>query len=160
MKLAESNMLRTPHHIFSQMLDTYAGSAFSAAGYQLTSDAMQQARGLFRYSKSLGSDITAHVEYQLLYYQDGPSRFRVSLLRNSGPAPRANTTYADRVEITLSRLMWEVFHIQQPASPDHWWSFRDSQELAHAVVDSGKLVLAFGLPWLEGTLTPDQLMDS
>ena len=120
-----------------------------------------QSRGLFRYRKSLADGVSAYVEFQLLYYPiGGPSRFRVNLLRNTGPDARSPSDYADKVDTTLGRLLWEDFGVRQLSGPEHWWLFNNPTELGYAVADAGKLLFGFGIPWLEGTLQPDQADDN
>ncbi|MEP7288099.1 MAG: hypothetical protein ABI947_20280 [Chloroflexota bacterium] len=158
--------MNTPQAFFGQMVERVAGQAFAAAGYTLQNNPMHQSRGLYRYAKALPSGLAAYVEFQLLYYQgSGPSRFRVNLLRNAGPDARANVKDSDKdseksedsakVEITLTKLIWDEFGVRQLDSDDHWWLFSDPNQLGHAVAEAGKLLFGFGIPWLEGTLTPD-----
>lgn len=145
--------MNTPQSIFGQLLEQVAGSAFRAAGYQLQENTMHQSRGLFRFRKDLAEGISVYVEFQLLHYQQGgPSRFRVNLLRSSGPDARAGIPGYERVETTLSQLLWEDFGVERLGSPDHWWLFNAPQQLAQALAEAGQYVLAFGMPWLERTL--------
>lgn len=93
-----------------------------------------------------------------MHYQGGgPSRFRVNLLRNTGPDARSPSQYAGRVDTTLGKLLWDDFGVRQLSGPDHWWSFTTPNQLAHALVKAGKLLFGFGIPWLEGTLQADDL---
>jgi len=147
----------TPQQIFGNLVVTVLGSALTASGYALQENPTHQSRGLFRYAKPLSDSITAYAEFQLLYYQGASSRFRVNLLRNKGADARAQSTYADKVEITLSRMLWDVFHVEQLDSPDHWWTFSNQQQLGAGLIEAGKLLIGFGLPWLEGTLKPEDL---
>ncbi len=137
------------------MLERVAGQALAAAGYALQTNAMHHMRGLFRYRKDLPDGASTYVEFQLLYYQGGgPSRFRVNLLRNTGADARASRE--GRIETTLSRLLWDDFGVQQLSGPDHWWLFASGNELGHAIAEAGRLVFAFGIPWLEGSLKPGE----
>jgi hypothetical protein len=148
----------TPQTIFGETLQRTLGQAMTASGYALQPVAMHQARGLFRYDKRLDNDVTAYAEFQLLYYTSGgPSRFRVNLLRNTGAQARARTNYADRVDTTLSQVVWDIFGVRQLDAPEHWWVFRDMRELGAALVEASKLLIGFGLPWLEGTLKPEDM---
>ena len=117
---------------------------------------MHQSRGLFRYVKTLEGTVSVYVEFQLLYYEGGPSRFRVNLLRNSGPDARVTSDYAERVDTTLSKLLWDDLGVRQFDSPDHWWVFGNPNQLGHALAEAVRLAFAFGIPWLEGTLQPGQ----
>jgi hypothetical protein len=141
---------------FGQMIEHVAGQALAAAGYLLQDNPTHQSRGLFRYRKPLAGDVAAYVEFQLLHYTIcGPSRFRVNLLCNTGLDARFESKYADRVDTTLGKLIWDTFEVRQLSGPDHWWVFNNPTELAYALVEAGKLLFGFGIPWLEGTLEPD-----
>ena len=140
------------------------GQAFAAAGYRLQDNATHQSRGLFRYQKPLTEGVSVYVEFQLLHYQvGGPSRFRVNLLRNNGPDARSVSQsaghYADKIDTTLTEVIWNEFGVRQLNGPDHWWLFTNQTELAYALVEAGKLLFGFGLPWLEGTLKADDVRD-
>jgi hypothetical protein len=147
----------TPHtpEAFGAMLEHVAGQAFAAAGYMLQPNPMHHMRGLFRYHKPLTEGITAYVEFQMLAYADGSSRFRVMLMRSAGADARTPGADPARVEKSLSRLIWEDFGVRQYDAPEHWWSFRTPEALGHAIAEAGRLIFGFGIPWLEGTLTPD-----
>ncbi len=145
----------TPQVAFGDMLEKVAGSAFRASGFTLQDNATHQARGLFRYRKDLADGVSVYVEFQLLFYKiGGPSRFRVNLLRNKGADARTASSYQGKVDTTLGKLLWEDFGVQTLGTPDAWWTFNTAQELATALVEAGKLVIGFGIPWLEGTLLP------
>lgn len=149
-------MATTPGYDFGAMIERVAGQALAAAGYTLQDNPTHQSRGLYRYRKALPGGVSAYVEFQHLHYVvGGPSRFRVNLLRNDAADARAASQYSGRVDTTLTRLLWNDFDVQQLGSPDHWWVFRSPQELAYAIADAGKLLFGFGIPWLEGTLSPD-----
>jgi hypothetical protein len=142
------------------MVARVAGQALTALGYTLQSNPTHQARGLFRYSKTLEGGISAYVEFQVLHYQvGGPSRFRVNLLRNTGIDARAPSDYGEKIDTTLAKLVWDEFGVRQLAGPDHWWTFRDPNELGYAIAEAGKLLIGFGIPWLEGELSTDDLQD-
>ncbi len=146
-----------PQALFGQALQTVAGQALAAAGYALQDNPMHQARGLFRYRKALADGVSIYVEFQLLHYAaGGPSRFRINLLRNTGADARSPGQYAGKIDTTLGRLLWEDFGVRQLSGPEHWWSFNHPVELGHAIAEAGKLLFGFGIPWLEGTLRPDQ----
>jgi hypothetical protein len=147
-----------PQEQFGEILQKYAGQAFTAAGYTLQDNPLHHMRGLYRYRKALSGDVAAYVEFQLLYYPNGVSRFRVNLLRNRGTDARAvDPNYTERIDTTLSRLLWDEFGVQQLGNADYWWLFKNPTELAYAVVEAGKFALGFGIPWLEGTLRPDEV---
>src|SRR5205809_86384 len=117
----------TPQAAFGEMIERVAGQALAAAGYVLQDNPMHQSRGLFRYQKRLAGDVSnvsTYVEFQLLHYQmGGPSRFRINLLRNTGLDARSDSQYADRVDTTLGKLLWDSFQVRQLNGPDHWWLF-------------------------------------
>jgi hypothetical protein len=143
----------TPQALFGEMIDKVMGKTLAAAGYELQDFPMYQMRGLFRYHKTLPDGLSVFVEFQLLYYQGGVSRFRVNLLRNMNADARADATV--KVETTLSRLLWDDFGVEQLGERDHWWQFNNPTELGYALLEAGKLTFGFGIPWLEGTLHPD-----
>jgi len=150
----------TPQAIFGNVLQTVAGQALTAAGYQLQDNAMHQSRGLFRYRKTREDGVSLYIEFQMLYYQGGgPSRFRVNLLRNTGADARSPSQYVDRIDTTLGKLVWDDFGVRQLSGPDHWWTFNSPYELGFAIAEAGKLLFGFGIPWLEGTLQPDDSAD-
>lgn len=147
----------TQQSAFGAMVNTVLGQAFAASGYALQANPTHHGRGLFRYAKPLPDGATAYAEFQLLAFPGAPSRFRVTLLRNQGADARTSSTYDAKVEISLSRLLWDVFRIQQPENIDHWWTFGTQQQLGAGLIEAGKLLIGFGLPWLEGTLKPEDL---
>jgi hypothetical protein len=142
------------------MVDRVVGQALTALGYTLQSNPTHQARGLFRYSKAFESGVSTYVEFQALHYQGGGlSRFRVNLLRNMGMDARAVSDYGEKVDTTLAKLVWADFSVRQLTGPDHWWTFRDPNELGYAIAEAGKLLIGFGIPWLEGEFSTDDLQD-
>jgi hypothetical protein len=128
------------------MLERVLGQPFAAAGFSLQENAIHHMRGLFRYQKALADGTLIGIAFQLLPYADGSGRFQV-LVRRSTPE---QTLF----EVSLPRLLWETFDVAQLGSPEHWWQFRTAHELAFALVEAGKLIFAFGVPYLEGTLAP------
>jgi hypothetical protein len=147
----------SPQQAFGALVQQIAGPAFEQLGYRQHATPMQQSRGMFRYLKMLPEGINAYVEWQILAYAGSPSKFRVNLLRNRGDDPRARTDYPARVETTLSLLLWETFNIQQLDTPEYWWTFGHPSQLSAAIVEAAKLSFGFGIPWLEGTLGPEDL---
>ena len=147
-------VMTTPQAFFGEMIEQVVGQALSAAGYALQNYPLYQMRGLFRYRKMLPDGRSAFIEFQLLFYQGGVSRFRVNLLRNVGDDARAQA--AEKLETTLARLLWDEFGVQQLREADHWWQFNNPTELGYALLEAGKLTFGFGIPWLEGTLQPGQ----
>ncbi len=137
----------SPYTAFRTMLEQVIGQPFSAAGFRLQDNVMHHLRGLFRYEKALAEGLWISVAFQMLPYADGLGRFQVAL--------RRSTADAVLQEISLARLLWEGFQVGQLGSPEHWWQFRTPHELAHALVEAGKLIFAFGVPYLEGSLAPD-----
>jgi hypothetical protein len=147
----------SPQAMFGQLLAQVAGSVFEAAGYALESTAAHHSRGLFRYRKALKADLYTFVEFQMLAYQGMPSRFRVNLLRNTTSDARAAAPNEEKLEITLARLLWDVFKADRYGSPDYWWQFNGAAQLGQALADAGKMVFAFGIPYIEGTLSADDI---
>ncbi|MCS6872637.1 MAG: hypothetical protein RML95_09270 [Anaerolineae bacterium] len=136
--------VQTPYVAFHAMLERVIGQPLAAAGFALEPNTMHHMRGLFRYTKALSEQMQVSLAFQLLPYADGSGRFQV-LLRRSSPERAL-------FEVSLPRLLWETFDVVQLGSPEHWWQFRTAHELAQALVEAGKLLFAFGVPYLEGNL--------
>jgi SAM-dependent methyltransferase len=137
---------QTPYAAFHAMLERVIGQPLAAAGFALEPNATHHMRGLFRYQKRLSDHVQISLAFQLLPYADGSGRFQV-LLRRRTP----ETAY---FEVSLPRLLWDTFDVAQLGSPEHWWHFRTPQELVQALFEAGKLLFAFGVPYLEGRLMP------
>ena len=138
---------------FKQLLVQVVGQPLAAAGYRLEDAPMQHQRGLLRYKKHLahlGEDVYGFLEWQLLAFeQSRVARFQITLLRNQGIEPRAKTAYIHQNEQSLAWVMWHVFNARLLPADDSWWDFRTQQELGFALANSGKLLFAYGVPWLE-----------
>ncbi|MCC7207136.1 MAG: hypothetical protein IT323_07520 [Anaerolineae bacterium] len=149
--MSQDQTPQTPQQAFGAMLDHVMGTAFTAAGYALQPNPMHHMRGLYRYARALPGDVTALVEFQALHYASGPSRFRINLVRQAGPDARP------RDERTLAALLWDDFATPVLDGPDHWWTFtvNSPYSLANALAEAGRLLFAFGVPWLEGRLQAD-----
>jgi hypothetical protein len=139
---------QSPQEYFRLLLVTVVGQAYAAAGYTLEERPVQWAGGQFRFIKPLENDQRHSIDYQLLAYTDTewssgmPSRFRVTLSR------------ADGARRTLSALVVEDFGVAILPDADHWWTYRTTQELGHALAEAGHLVVGYGLGWLSGDLVP------
>lgn len=151
---------QSPQEYFRLILHTVVGQAFGAAGYALEDSFVQQAGGLFRFTKALDDRLYGFIEFQLLNYTDSqwstgaPSRFRVILIRSdqsSAAAPSRHPRYARR---TLSALVVDDFGVGILPSGDHWWTFANTEQLGNALAEAGHLVVGYGIPWLSGDLVP------
>ena len=40
-------------------------------------------------------------------------------------------------------------------SAEHWWLFSDTTSLGNALAEAGHLAVGYGIPWLQGDLSPD-----
>ncbi|MCI0711965.1 MAG: hypothetical protein L0154_17555 [Chloroflexi bacterium] len=134
---------KTAH--FKETLLTITGQAFAAGGYALEDDPLGQKRGLIRFARNapeIADDATLRVGWQLVAFEQSPvARFRIELERlNAG----ANT--ASR---TLSDVIWNDYDVRVLPSEDYWWEFKTGDELPHALAAAGKMVFAYGVPWLE-----------
>lgn len=138
---------------FERLLTQVVGQPLAAAGYTSAQTMLQQQRGLLRYVKpipALGEEVHCFIEWQLLAFAQSPvARFQINLLRNTGNDPRAITTYQARAEASLSWVLWHVFDVHLMPSDASWWDFRNSHELGHALANAGKVLFAYGVPWLE-----------
>lgn len=139
---------------FRQIMHTVVGQAFEAAGYSLEQKPMQWLGGRFRYRKPLENGRIAHIEFQVLVYNDTaytgrqPSRFRVNLLcRGDARSVALNKT--------LSDLVVTDFGVSVLPAADHWWQFHDQQTLGAALAEAGHLAIGYGIPWLAGDLKPE-----
>ncbi|MGJ3238418.1 MAG: hypothetical protein ACFE0Q_06910 [Anaerolineae bacterium] len=147
---------------FRLILHTVMGQAFDAAGYHLKQEPMGWLGGRFRYVKALDDGLSAYVEFQVLVYNDNawsgkqPSRFRVSLVRSdrAGGKPSDHPRYVTR---TLSQLVVEDFGVGILPSAEYWWDFADTDSLGQALAEAGHLVVGYAIPYLDGTLSPDDV---
>jgi hypothetical protein len=142
-------MMSNTQEQFRQILLMVVGQAFTAAGYALETNAMQQAGGMYRFVKTLPDGLTAQIDFQNLVYQDTewsagmPSRFRINLSRSDGR------------QRDLSALVVEDFTVPILPSARHWWSYRDANSLGQALAEAGRLAIGYGMPWLAGDLEPE-----
>lgn len=152
----------SPQDYFRLILLTVAGQAFEAAGYLLDDESLQQSGGLFRFSRPLDGGLTGFIEFQLLAYAktefapELPSRFRVTLTRTDQPAPTRPSSHPRFARRDLAALVVEDFGVAVLPSANHWWTYRDVNDLCRALAEAGHLVVGFGLPWLNGELAPPQ----
>lgn len=146
---------QNPQEYFRLILMTVVGQAFTAAGYALEDSPTMWAGGLYRFRKALGSPLSACIEFQYLYYIEGrPSLFRVHLIRTDQPNPNAHSSHPQYARKLLSALVVNDFGVAILPSADHWWSCRDVTEMGRALGEAGSLAIGYGMPWLEGSLTP------
>jgi hypothetical protein len=78
----------------------------------------------------------------------------VTLIRSDRPNPAIATDHPDFIRRELSALVVEDFGVAILPSADHWWTFRYIKELGSALAEAGHLVVAYGMPWLAGELSP------
>ena len=137
---------------FRTLLQTVAGQAFAAAGYQLRHAPLQWAGGKFSFVKAFADGSRASIDFQTLVYSDtawsgcAPSRFRVmlTLSRDGEPATQRS----------LSQLVVIDFGVGILPSADHWWTYADTDSLGKALAEAGHLAVGYGMPWLAGELIP------
>lgn len=148
----------SPQDYFRALLVTVVGQAFSAAGYTLEERPLNWKQGMFRFVRALPSGLFAFIEFQLLHYTDtewssgAPSRFRVTLIRSDRDSASARSSHPQYVRRALAELVVRDFGVAILPSPDHWWTFSDTQTLGHALAEAGHLVVGYGMPWLSGDL--------
>lgn len=151
---------QTPQEYFRLVLLTVIGQAFAAAGYELEESPVQWAGGMFRFVKSLDSELKAFIEFQLLAYVETqwasrqPSRFRVTLTRTDQSAPAAASSHPAYMRRDLSALVVDDFGVAILPSAAHWWPFANTDELGKALAEAGHLTIGYGMPWLSGDLLP------
>ena len=143
---------------FRTLLQTVAGQAFAAAGYQLEHAPLQWAGGKMRFVKTLADESCAAIDFQTLVTTDtawsmgAPSRFRVELIHS-----RDGRTLKSR---SLSKLVVDDFGVKILPSADHWWAYSDTDSLGKALAEAGHLVVGYGMPWLAGELDPRGEIDT
>ena len=144
---------------FKTLLQTVAGQAFSAAGYQLQDAPLQWAGGLYRFVKAFPDGSIGLIDFQVLVYSDtmwsagASSRFKVQLTRapDAYGLAREGAGYATR---GLSQLVVEDFAVAILPAADYWWRFHDTESLGAALAEAGHLVVGYGMPWLARELIP------
>jgi hypothetical protein len=154
--------MATAQETFKSTLMTVVGQAYEAAGYQLEDLSVQQASGQFRFKKPLDDDLNGFIEYQLLHYVDSewaagmPSRFRVTLTRTDQTNPRSKSDHPAYAQRDLGTLVVEDFGVGILPSGNHWWQFKNMDQLGKTLAEAGHLVIGYGIPWLGGDLEPDE----
>lgn len=148
-------MNQSPQEYFRFVLVTVVGQAFNAAGYLLDERPAQWAGGQYRFQKPLNDELNGFIEWQHLYYAERPSLYRVTLTRTDKAAPNLPITHALGVQRTLSALVVSDFGVKILPSADHWWTYRDTNELGRTLGEAGSLAIAYGIPWLAGDLKPN-----
>jgi hypothetical protein len=134
---------KTQH--FKEMLLTITGQALAAGSYELEDDPLSQKRGLVRFAKTapeIAENARLRIGWQLVAFEQSPvAQFRVELERLN-----ADDYSASR---TLAEVMWNEFDARVLPGEDYWWEFRTGDELPHALAAAGKMLFAYGIPWLE-----------
>lgn len=144
---------------FKTLLQTVAGQAFCAAGYQLRDAPMQWAGGKYRYSRALPDGYFGLIDFQVLVYSDtmwsdrAQSRFKVQLTRARNLHGLVDNS-AGQATRGLSQLVVEDFGVAILPTADHWWTFHDTESLGAALAEAGHLVVGYGIPWLARDLIP------
>lgn len=144
---------------FLTMLRTVAGQAFDAAGYVLQRAPLQWAGGKYRFLKDFDDGWYGLIDFQVLIYSDtmwatgGASRFQVRLTRTGN---RFGLASGDDSIVTrnLGELVVADFGVNILPSADHWWSYTNTDSLAHGLAEAGHLIVGYGIPWLAGDLMP------
>lgn len=134
------------------LLVTVVGGALQAAGYALDHAPAQWISGLYRFRRSLDETMQLIVDVQVLAHPEYPSRLQVTLARAALPGKMPPLGVR---KISLPRLVWDVFQVHVLPVSDYWWEFRTQRDLADVLLEAGKLLVGYGLPWLDGSL-PEQ----
>ncbi len=146
---------------FRALLQTVAGQAFAAAGYQLEALPLQSAGGKTRFVKEFAGGGFGIIDFQALVYSDTAwsdgaiARFRVQLTRSPDRGGRASGA-PGFVTRGLSQLVVEDFGVPILPAADHWWTYRDTDSLGKALAEAGHLIVGYGMPWLAGELRPPE----
>jgi len=136
---------------FHDVITHVMGSAFDAAHYHLENAPLQQQRGLYRYVKHHDHGY-CFIEFQSLYHdQSELTRMRVNLIKS--PLQAARQAHPDREAYTLPYVIWHLYGAEGVLpTEEYWWVYKDDHDLAYQLVDAGKLLFAYGVPWLEDTM--------
>lgn len=130
---------------FKEILLQIVGEALRAAHYEIEESELTQARGLVRFHKnfpSLGDNCQLTVSWQLLAFAQSPlARFRIELERTEAGSAS--------MKHTLSYVIWHIYGSRVLPNEDFWWEFKTGDELPYALSSAGKLLFAYGIPWLE-----------
>ena len=130
---------------FKEVLLHIVGQALMAADYVLTDNDLAQARGLVRFHKAcpqLGENCQLVIDWQLLAFAQSPlARFRLELARVEAGEYTTNRTLGD--------VIWHIYGSRVLPNADFWWEFKTGDELPYALSSAGKLLFAYGIPWLE-----------
>jgi hypothetical protein len=151
---------RTAADHFRMILETVLGQVFAATGYTLEESPVKQAGGLFRYRKALAGGLYAFIEFQMLYLPSSEwsaavkSRFRVTLIRSDQPDAQLPSAHPQAARKTLSALIVNDFGVAILPNADYWWMFDNTESLGKALAEAGHLIIAYGVQWLAGELTP------
>lgn len=140
-------MVYTP---FYEVMHPMLGTAFAEAGFVLNEHPAYVQGGLFLWHKHLPDGNSMSVSFQVLTHAIHPDRFHVVLKRSGNQEP---------VSITLSALLWHDFGLHVLDGVEHWWSFTDQPSLVDALLEVGKLLFGYGIPWLLGDLPSRHLRD-
>lgn len=144
---------------FRQAVQTVAGQLLAGAGYQLLEEPLRWSGGQVRFQRDHAVGARLVVAYQLLAHPDQPGQFQITLARLAVAqegAPTAPATGLALGERSLSSLLWHDFGLRLLSGPEHWWRFHDQRALGDGLLESGKLLAGYGLPWLDGSLVPPQ----
>ena len=142
------------------------GQVLSSAGYEFVNQPLQAAGGKFTFWKQFTEEkpmlqgLYSYVEFQHLVYvssewaPNAASRFSIILTRSDSEQAQLASEDPDYLRCSLSELVVQVFGVSVLPSANHWWHYRDQDELATTLVEAGHLLVGYGLPWLEDDLKP------
>ena len=83
----------------------------------------------------------------MIHLTTSGKRIRISLLRNNQPQARAASTSAE--ERSLAHIIWHEYEARILPTDEHWWTYKQPEDLAYHLYEAGKLLFAYGVPWLE-----------
>jgi len=121
-------------------------------GYTLNEDSLLRGHSV-AYEKQIYPGIICAISFQLKQYFNPPNKeFKVNL----GRTQEAKGERYRPLIITLRNLM--TYYYKERISPPEqfFWQFTDSDELAENLKRTEKLVIDYGIRWLED---PDTSMD-
>ncbi len=121
-------------------------------GYDLN---LRSGDELFGFSKDLGDQIAAFVQFQR---HGGLSNdeFTINLLRVRAAQlqPRAYGGYAGALGARLTHMLWYVPELRDYPASEYWWASTDRSGLEANLIDAANQLEKYGLAWVEDPNAP------
>ncbi len=129
------------HADFAGLLQQTAGIRLQSLGYAYDAR-LRLDDELFGFSKSLGDDVYAIVQFQR-HAHATTNDFTINLLRVKATElePRIFDGDDHARGARLSHVLWFIHNLRIYSQPDHWWA-------ATEIDDALDQLITYGLPWL------------